>query len=584
MESLNLLVANPNTDLETASNFSDCETSSQTTPGRRMSKSKLSMSCRRKREFISDEKKDASYWEKRRKNNEAAKRSREKRRLNDMVLENRVMALNEENVRLKTELLQLKLRFGLISTASYMEKTQQMSSGAGAANGGTSTGDSTPSTKPYFSSSGYSSASQVMMNSDSSEAEQSSRGDRQVLKYSPRGSLSDMSDGSSRDSPEPVDYEVKHESAGMDISRLEASVINGMFNGHHSLHHHHLQEMEQQDTMGSLSSQSTTAQRSVILYRSSSGSYSADGQRAEEMEQLPEPQLNGPQIRANPESLETITEVAKQLARKTLDSPPYEYGSGQMDGISEQGPQAHHQQASGAQGRCGNESQDLNPNTFAPNLLPSSEEGKAHLYHCQQSYLNNLDEEPPVLTYEGGPRTEAFYPENSSGKDTSSSDGDPRSSDREGSTDDESPSSSSSDTGGYQCLTTAHQSTLSPTGSTAASQNWEIQSLPHKLRLKYRALSNGGAPAQVDFFSSTHPTHTTASSPSPALPQHPYLALAQLSQQQGPATSSSSSNNEAEMGSLERASSSPAQEAEERGKDSGKKTSGGRGGKNQRHE
>uniref|UniRef100_A0A803TNQ1 BZIP domain-containing protein n=1 Tax=Anolis carolinensis TaxID=28377 RepID=A0A803TNQ1_ANOCA len=76
-------------------------------------KGKPNANCRRKREFISDEKKDACYWEKRRKNNEAAKRSREKRRFNDLVLENRVLALNEENVRLKTELLQLKLRFGL---------------------------------------------------------------------------------------------------------------------------------------------------------------------------------------------------------------------------------------------------------------------------------------------------------------------------------------------------------------------------------------------------------------------------------------------------------------------------------------
>uniref|UniRef100_A0A8C4YKR9 BZIP domain-containing protein n=1 Tax=Gopherus evgoodei TaxID=1825980 RepID=A0A8C4YKR9_9SAUR len=75
--------------------------------------------------FISDEKKDASYWEKRRKNNEAAKRSREKRRFNDLVLESRVLALNEENLRLKTELLQLKLRFGLISTAAFVEKSHQ---------------------------------------------------------------------------------------------------------------------------------------------------------------------------------------------------------------------------------------------------------------------------------------------------------------------------------------------------------------------------------------------------------------------------------------------------------------------------
>lgn len=600
MESLNLHVGNPSADLETCetfSNFSESLESPETTPARRLAKPKSNMTCRRKREFISDEKKDASYWEKRRKNNEAAKRSREKRRLNDMVLENRVIALNEENVRLKTELLQLKLRFGLISTASYMEKSQQISSGAAvAANGGTSTGSSTPSAKPYFSSSGYSSASQVMMNSDSSEAEQSR--DRQVLKYSPRGSLSDMSDGSSRDSPEP--YEVKHESMGMDITRLETSVINNMFNGHHSLntlHPHHSQDVEQQETVGSLPPQSSSTQRSVILYRSSSGSYSVDGQKAEEMEQQPEPHLNSQvshatQLGANAGSLETITEVAKQLARKSLDSPRYEYGSSQMDGVSEQGQQAHHQ------GLCGNPSQDHNPNTFAPNLLPSSEEGKSHLYQRQQSYLNTLDEEPPVLTYEGGPRTEVFYPENSSsGKDTSSSDGDPRSSDREGSTDDESPSSSSSDTGGYQCLTTVHQPAPSPTGSTAAAQNSESQAevkttaLPHKLRLKYRSFSNSGAPAQVDGHSGTPPTPTSASSPNPALPQHPYLALAHINHQQGPAatptpTPTTGSSKEAAQSALERTSpkKSPSGEPQEKGKDSGKKTSAGRAGRNKRRE
>ncbi|XP_076150778.1 nuclear factor, interleukin 3 regulated, member 5 [Alosa pseudoharengus] len=598
MESLNLHVQNTSENLESLETFSTFSESSipssETTPGRRGAKPKPNMTCRRKREFISDEKKDASYWEKRRKNNEAAKRSREKRRLNDMVLENRVMALNEENVRLKTELLQLKLRFGLISTASYMEKTQQISTSAAAAaaavanalaNNGTSTGSSTPSAKPYFSSSGYSSASQMMMNSDSSEAEQSSRCDRQVLKYSPRGSLSDMSDGSSRNSPEPAAYEVKHESTGMDISRLEASVINGMFNGHHGLsglHSHHPQDMEQQDAVA------PPAQRSVILYRSSSGSYSADGQRAEEMEQQPDSQAHhAAQLRANAESLETITEVAKQLARKSLDSPTYgEYGSSQMEGVSEQGQQTHHQQVSSTQGQYGDQSQDHNPNTFAPNLLPSSEEGKTHLYHRQQSYLNTQDEEPPVLTYEGGPRAEAHYPENSSGKDTSSSDGDPRSSDREGSTDDESPSSSSSDTGGYQCMTTAHQSTLSPTCSSAAGQNGECQSevrttaLPHKLRLKYRGFSSCGAQAQLDIASANSPNPTSASSPSPALPQHPYLALAQMGHPQGPAATNGSQ--EADNGFPEMVSTteSPSREAEEKGK----KSSGGRGGRSKRHE
>ncbi|XP_051495927.1 NFIL3 like protein [Apus apus] len=70
---------------------------------------------RRKREFMPEEKKDTMYWEKRRKNNEAAKRSREKRRLNDFAMESQLAALSEENALLRTELLALKLRFGLLS-------------------------------------------------------------------------------------------------------------------------------------------------------------------------------------------------------------------------------------------------------------------------------------------------------------------------------------------------------------------------------------------------------------------------------------------------------------------------------------
>ncbi|CAN9504720.1 unnamed protein product [Ophioblennius macclurei] len=86
--------------------------------------------CRRKREFIPEEKKDTVYWERRRKNNEAAKRSREKRRINDMVLENKLMALGEENASLKAELLSLKLRFGLVSSAVYAQEVQKLSSPA----------------------------------------------------------------------------------------------------------------------------------------------------------------------------------------------------------------------------------------------------------------------------------------------------------------------------------------------------------------------------------------------------------------------------------------------------------------------
>ncbi|KAM4615243.1 LOW QUALITY PROTEIN: nuclear factor interleukin-3-regulated protein [Polymixia lowei] len=89
---------------------------------------KAKTACRRKREFIPDEKKDTLYWERRRKNNEAAKRSREKRRINDMVLENKLMALGEENASLKAELLSLKLKFGLVSSAVYAQEVQKLSS------------------------------------------------------------------------------------------------------------------------------------------------------------------------------------------------------------------------------------------------------------------------------------------------------------------------------------------------------------------------------------------------------------------------------------------------------------------------
>ncbi|XP_066449777.1 uncharacterized protein [Eleutherodactylus coqui] len=71
-------------------------------------------SLRRRREFTPDEKKDDNYWDKRKKNNEAAKRSREKRRAGDIALESRVIALLEENARLRAELLALRFRFGLV--------------------------------------------------------------------------------------------------------------------------------------------------------------------------------------------------------------------------------------------------------------------------------------------------------------------------------------------------------------------------------------------------------------------------------------------------------------------------------------
>lgn len=68
---------------------------------------------RKQREFIPDSRKDDTYWDRRRKNNEAAKRSREKRRISDLLLETRVLELTRENALLHAELYAIKEEFGL---------------------------------------------------------------------------------------------------------------------------------------------------------------------------------------------------------------------------------------------------------------------------------------------------------------------------------------------------------------------------------------------------------------------------------------------------------------------------------------
>ncbi|XP_070704406.1 putative uncharacterized protein DDB_G0287113 [Pempheris klunzingeri] len=579
---LKTLNKSPGNNLNCLESFSSYENVSvQGSPARlgRPIKPKPNMSCRRKREFISDEKKDACYWEKRRKNNEAAKRSREKRRLNDMVLENRVIALNDENVRLKTELLQLKLRFGLISTASYIEKSQQIGGGNNTGNGGSSSSSS--SSNQYYSS-GYSSGSQVMMNSDSSETEQSghSEGHRQLVKYSPRGSLSDMSDTSSRDSPEPIPFEIKQEG-----DRLEMDIANGtttqiMFNIHRGLasvpthhqiqqhsqeleaayhsqkqqpHHHHLHQHPHQEPVTAVNTVSQpaphppAAQRSVILYGSSSASYPVDTlTRPQDIDLQAAQKQNSsssqtcvsrPPQCITESSTETVVEVTKQVERKTSESPPYELSDSRNEAGERQVyrvcqlPQQHLQQE---------QQQHQQESDSSAELLHKQVEGvDSHLYHHLQqphhSCLSAQDEEPPVLTYEGGPRTEAYYQgqSSSSSKDTSSNDGDPRSSDKEASTDDdEIPPSSCSDMGSYH---NQHYTGLNQPGSPrhfsqACSQaqgrdpQGEVKgtALPHKLRLKHRAMSTGSSGGNCSGQES--PTTPPSATP-PPLPQHPYLSL-----------------------------------------------------------
>ncbi|GAA6075370.1 nuclear factor, interleukin 3 regulated, member 5 [Tachysurus ichikawai] len=403
MENGNLSVQTPKTDSDVIANVENENVASpqitSNTQQDQVTKPKPGVSFRRKREFISVENKDASYWEKRRKNNEAAKRSREKRRINDVVLENRVTALNDENLRLKMELLQLKLRFGLISSASYLEKTQQISSTAG---------DKHMSEETNFQS--------ILMSSDSSEAEQITLSEGQVslTKYPSRGSLSDSSDGSSVDCVEPQKDEMKREGSGVHIG-----VINDIASRHHGrVQNHHRKAQEHHGFH-----QPASNQRSVILYNSSS--YVTRNPT--------DPEQTGSDDPPRSFALETLSEVAQQLASGSLHGPNYQYTKSKTD--VHYTLEAHHLRE------------------------------KADPQH-QNIYLTD----PPALT---DMRDHNFL---CLSKDASSSDGDPRSSDKEASTDDESPSSSSSETG----------------QSSHSGQNGEkvkTTALPHKLRLKRRAVS-----------------------------------------------------------------------------------------------
>ncbi|MGH0186791.1 UNVERIFIED_CONTAM: hypothetical protein FKN15_037874 [Acipenser sinensis] len=66
---------------------------------------------RRKREFTPDELKDSSYWVKRTRNNEAARRSRQRRRMEEMRLETRAVELLKENEKLKAALFAIRYQF-----------------------------------------------------------------------------------------------------------------------------------------------------------------------------------------------------------------------------------------------------------------------------------------------------------------------------------------------------------------------------------------------------------------------------------------------------------------------------------------
>ncbi|KAK1877521.1 Ribonuclease HII [Dissostichus eleginoides] len=342
-----------------------------------------------------------------------------------------------------------------------------------------------------------------------------------------------MSDGSSRDSPEPIPFEIKQE-----VDRIEMDITNGtttqiMFDihrglaavpTHHQIHsqeleavyqsqqqqHHQQQQPHQEPVINTVSQPNPhppAAQRSVILYGSSSASYPVerhqdiDMQAAHKQNQTSVGRL--PQCIPENSSTETLAEVTKQLEMKTLDSPQYDLAdeAGERHAYRDyQLPQQHHQER-------------------------DSSADQSHLYHHlqqQHSYLSAQEEEPPMLTYE---RTES-YDRVQPSKDTSSRDIDP---DKDASTDDEeTPISSLSDMGNYQQLTSLHH----PASPSPSSQGIpQIQgrepvgevkgtALPHKLRLKHRAMSTGSSGGSGQ----ESPTTPSSATP-PPLPQHPYLSL-----------------------------------------------------------
>lgn len=68
----------------------------------------LTASGRRRPRSLPDEQKDDAYWERRRKNNEAAKRSRDARRAKEDEIAIRAALLEQENLKLRVEVAALK--------------------------------------------------------------------------------------------------------------------------------------------------------------------------------------------------------------------------------------------------------------------------------------------------------------------------------------------------------------------------------------------------------------------------------------------------------------------------------------------
>ncbi|CAH1783968.1 unnamed protein product [Owenia fusiformis] len=67
-----------------------------------------SMPPKKRTQSVPDQMKDGAYWDKRKKNNESAKRSRDQRRMKEEQIAMRVVFLEQENLQLRTEVSLLK--------------------------------------------------------------------------------------------------------------------------------------------------------------------------------------------------------------------------------------------------------------------------------------------------------------------------------------------------------------------------------------------------------------------------------------------------------------------------------------------
>jgi len=113
---------NPYHDTPTSSSFST--SSSCSSPDIQQKEYVLlnNKSRRKKRAFIPDDKKDPIYWSQRSKNNLSAKRSRVKRRMNDLVLETKLTQLTNENEILRAKIDMLARKFGHLTNKEEDEE------------------------------------------------------------------------------------------------------------------------------------------------------------------------------------------------------------------------------------------------------------------------------------------------------------------------------------------------------------------------------------------------------------------------------------------------------------------------------